>query len=141
MEKIAVGLDIGTTKIVAVVGRQNEHGKIEIKGIGKAKSVGVNRGVVSNITQTIESIEEAIRDAESASGLNIRDVVVGIAGQHIPSMQHSDYITRQDPESIIIDEDIQRIIGNVHKLVMIKHTYMTSWFDCLSQNITKKPSK
>jgi cell division protein FtsA len=119
MDKIAVGLDIGTTKIVAVVGQENEHRKIEIKGIGKAKSMGVNRGVVSNITQTIESIDAAIKDAEAASGLRIRDVVVGIAGQHIRSMQHSDYITRQDAESIIEDEDIQRIISNVHKLVMM----------------------
>jgi cell division protein FtsA len=79
----------------------------------------VNRGVVSNITQTIESIDAAIKDAEAASGLRIRDVVVGIAGQHIRSMQHSDYITRQDAESIIEDEDIQRIISNVHKLVMM----------------------
>ncbi len=118
-KKIAVGLDIGTTKIVAVIGHANEHKKIEILGIGKAKSMGVNRGVVSNITQTIESIEEAVREAENHSGLKIRDVVVGIAGQHIRSTQHSDYINREDAESIIEDSDIDKIIGNVHNLVMM----------------------
>ena len=119
MEKIAVGLDIGTTKIVAVIGRINEHQKIEVLGIGKSKSLGVNRGVVNNITLTIESIEEAVKQAEAASGLKIRDVVVGIAGQHIRSMQHSDYIVREDAESIIEDTDIDRIIANVHNLVMM----------------------
>ena len=56
---IAVGLDIGTTKIVAMVGRNNEYGKMEILGIGKSKSLGVHRGVVNNITQTIQSIYSA----------------------------------------------------------------------------------
>lgn len=119
MEKIAVGIDIGTTKIVAVVGRENEHGKIEVLGIGRAKSLGVNRGVVANIVQTIESIEQAIGQAEQQSGLKIRDVVVGIAGQHIRSTQHNDYINREDAEKIIDDEDIDKIINNVHNLVMM----------------------
>ena len=63
--EIAVGLDIGTTKIVTIVGRKNEFNKIEILGFGKAKSLGVQRGVVSNITQTIDSIKHAILDAET----------------------------------------------------------------------------
>ncbi len=118
-KRIAVGLDIGTTKIVVVVGQLNEHGKIEVLGIGKAKSLGVQRGVVTNIVQTIESIEKAVTMAEEASGLKIRSVVVGIAGQHIRSLQHSDYITREDAESVIEDTDIDRLIENVHKLVMM----------------------
>ena len=77
--KIAVGLDIGTTKIVAMIGRKNEYGKIEVVGIGKAKSLGVKRGVVSNITQTIQSIQQAVDEAQSVSGVKIEDVVVGIA--------------------------------------------------------------
>lgn len=118
-KRIAVGLDIGTTKIVVVVGQLNEHGKIEVLGIGKAKSLGVQRGVVTNIVQTIESIEKAVAMAEETSGLKIRSVVVGIAGQHIRSLQHSDYITREDPESVIEDADIDNLIQNVHKLVMM----------------------
>lgn len=118
-KRIAVGLDIGTTKIVVVVGTMNEHGKIDILGVGKAKSLGVQRGVVTNIVQTIESIEKAVAMAEESSGLKIRSVVVGIAGQHIRSLQHSDYITREDPESVIDNGDIDRLIENVHKLVMM----------------------
>ena len=95
--EIAVGLDIGTTKIVAMIGRKNEYGKVEIVGIGKSKSLGVHRGVVNNITQTIQSIQQAIQEAEADSGLKISDIVVGIAGQHIRSLQHSDYITRTNP--------------------------------------------
>lgn len=117
--KIAVGLDIGTTKIVAMVGRKNEYGKVEILGIGKAKSLGVHRGVVNNITQTIQSIQQAVQEAEEASGHKIESVTVGIAGQHIRSLQHSDYITRANSELVIDEEDIDRLINQVHKLVML----------------------
>ena len=75
----SVGLDIGTTKIVAIIGKENEYGKIEILGIGKSKSLGVHRGVVNNITQTIESIQQAVSQAETDSGLKIDKVSVGIA--------------------------------------------------------------
>ena len=74
-ENIAVGLDIGTTKIVAMIGRKNEYGKLEILGIGKSKSLGVSRGVVNNITQTIQSIQQAVAEAEAVSGYKIKDVV------------------------------------------------------------------
>ncbi len=118
-EMIAVGLDIGTTKIVAMIGRKNEYGKLEIVGMGKAKSLGVHRGVVTNITQTIESIKQAVEEAENESGLAIKSVVVGIAGQHIRSLQHSDYIIRQNSDDVIEDKDIDSLIQNVHNLVML----------------------
>jgi len=117
--KIAVGLDIGTTKIVAMIGRKNEYGKIEVIGIGKAKSLGVKRGVVSNITQTIQSIQQAVDEAESVSGVKIEDVVVGIAGQHIRSLHHSDYITRNNADEVIEETDIDDLVNQVHKLVML----------------------
>src|SRR5690554_6918183 len=116
---IAVGLDIGTTKIVAMIGRYNEYGKVEILGVGKAKSLGVHRGVVNNITQTIQSIQQAVEIAESTSGMKISDVVVGIAGQHIRSLQHSDYITRSNEEEVITNKDIDSLCNQVHKLVML----------------------
>jgi len=121
MEKtnFSVGLDIGTTKIVALVGQKNEYNKVEILGVGKSKSLGVHRGVVNNITQTIQSIQQAVEDANTNSGQQIDDVVVGIAGQHIRSIQHSDYITRENPESVIDEDDIQRLIQQVYKLVML----------------------
>jgi|TARA_B110000240_G_scaffold26662_2_gene27628 cell division protein FtsA len=117
--KIAVGLDIGTTKIVAMIGRKNEYGKIEVVGIGKAKSLGVKRGVVSNITQTIQSIQQAVEEAESVSGVKIENIVVGIAGQHIRSLHHSDYITRNNPDEVIEELDIDDLVNQVHKLVML----------------------
>ena len=117
--KIAVGLDIGTTKIVAMIGRKNEYGKIEVLGIGKAKSLGVKRGVVNNITQTIQSIQQAVDEAESVSGQRINEVVVGIAGQHIRSLHHSDYITRVNADEVIEHTDIENLVNQVHKLVML----------------------
>jgi len=117
--KYSVGLDIGTTKIVAIIGKQNEYGKIEILGIGKSKSLGVHRGVVNNITQTIKSIQQAVEEAEANSGLKIGSVVVGIAGQHIRSLQHSDYITRKDSEEVIGEDDVDMLCGQVHKLIML----------------------
>jgi cell division protein FtsA len=116
---IAVGLDIGTTKIVAMVGRQDAYGKIEVLGTGKAKSLGVHRGVVNNITQTIQSIQQAVDEAESASNKKIETVVVGIAGQHIRSLHHSDYITRSNSDKVIDENDIERLVNQVYKLVML----------------------
>lgn len=116
---LAVGLDIGTTKIVAMIGRKNEYGKLEILGIGKSKSLGVHRGVVNNITQTIQSIQQAVQEAEAEANISIEEVTVGIAGQHIRSLQHSDYITRANSELVIDEDDIERLINQVHKLVML----------------------
>ena len=119
-KNISVGLDIGTTKIVAMVGARNEFKKLEILGIGKSQSLGVHRGVVNNITQTIESIKYAIEEAKMESGEeNIKEVVVGIAGQHIRSLQHSDYITRENPDKVIDNNDIDELINQVYKLVML----------------------
>ena len=122
MEKnniVSVGLDIGTTKIVAMVGVKNEFNKVEIMGTGKSESLGVHRGVVNNITQTIQSIQSAINDANNSSGHEISEVVVGIAGQHIRSLQHSDYITRSNPQEVIDENDIEKLIQQVYKLVML----------------------
>ncbi len=118
-ENIAVGLDIGTTKIVAMIGKKNEYGKLEILGVGKSKSLGVARGVVNNITQTIQSIQQAVLEAETKSGYKINNVVVGIAGQHIRSIQHSDYIIRKNAEEVIAGGDIQLLIDQVNKLAML----------------------
>lgn len=118
-KNIAVGLDIGTTKIVVMVGQKNEYGKIEILGVGKSKSLGVRRGVVNNITQTIESIRNAVVEAETKAGVSINKVIVGIAGQHIRSLQHSDYITRQNSDEVINEQNIETLINQVYKLVML----------------------
>lgn len=121
MEKkeLYIGLDIGTTKIVAMIGVINEYDKLKIIGVGKSKSLGVHRGVVNNISQTIQSIQSAINEAENNSNEKIDKVIVGIAGQHIRSLQHSDYITRENSDEVIDIEDIEKVINQVYKLVMM----------------------
>jgi cell division protein FtsA len=116
--EIVVGLDIGTTKIAAIVGRRNEHGKVEILGIGKSESIGVTRGVVANIEKTVQSIRAAVEEAEQKSGVNICVVNVGIAGQHIKSIQHRGNIMRNTLEDEIKQEDIDILVENMYKLVM-----------------------
>ena len=118
-QKIAVGLDIGTTKITVMVGRKTEHGKIEILGMGKASSAGVMRGIVANIEKTTQSIQQALNEAVSKSGIDVKHVNVGIAGQHIKSLQHRGQIVREDLESEISESDIKVLTDNMYKLVMV----------------------
>lgn len=120
MSQIVVGLDIGTTKIACFVGRKNEHGKIEILSMGKSESLGVMRGMVSNIEKTVHSIKVAVEEAQSRveGELNIRVVNVGIAGQHIKSLQHRGIHTRNDDENEISQIDIDALIEDMYKLVM-----------------------
>ncbi len=96
--EIIVGLDIGTTKIATIVGQRNEHGKIEILGFGRWDSIGVKRGVVANIEDTVQSIIGAVKEAEARSNSNIVTVNVGIAGQHIKSIQYRGSIIRPNSE-------------------------------------------
>ena len=117
--EIVVGLDIGTTKIVCIVGRRNEFGKIEILGLGKSDSIGVSRGVVLNIEQTVQSIRTAVVEAENKSGVDIKVVNVGIAGQHIKSLQHRGIKTRNNLEEEINQKDIDALIDDMYKLVML----------------------
>lgn len=119
MSEIVVGLDIGTTKIACLVGRQNQHGKIEILGMGVSESVGVTRGVVSNIEKTVASIKAAVADAEKNSNVEINVVNVGIAGQHINSLQHRGIKMRNNLETEISRNDLDELIDDMYKLVML----------------------
>lgn len=114
---IVVGLDIGTTKICVTVGRRSGKNKVEILGIGKAESSGVNRGMVANIQKTVTSIMKAVEEAESQSNVSIQVVHVGIAGQHIKSLQHRGILTRRD-DTEIGRKDIEQLIGDMYKLVL-----------------------
>jgi len=116
--EIVVGLDIGTTKIAALVGRRTEHGKIEILGIGKAESLGVARGVVLNIDETVRAIREAVADASNKAGVDIKVVNVGIAGQHIKSLQHRGMRTRRSVDDEIAQKDIDELIEDMYRLAM-----------------------
>ncbi|MFT5979769.1 MAG: cell division protein FtsA, partial [Flavobacteriales bacterium] len=117
--EIIVGLDIGTTKIACLVGRKTEHGKIEILGYGKSDSVGVTRGVVSNIEKTVASIRAAVEEAEQNSDVEIKVVNVGIAGQHIKSLQHRGLRTRDNLDDEICKDDIDALVNDMYKLVML----------------------
>lgn len=117
--EIVVGLDIGTTKIACIIGRKNEHGKLEILGMGKSESIGVIRGVVANIDDTVRSIRKAVEEAEQKSGITVDVVNVGIAGQHIKSIQHRGMRTRNSVDDEINQSDIDALIDDMHKLVML----------------------
>ncbi len=115
---IVVGLDIGTTKICVTVGRRTEHGKIEVLGMGKAESAGVTRGVVSNIQKTVQAIILAVEEASAQSNVDVKIVNVGIAGQHIKSLQHRGILTRKELNTEIQRKDIDKLIEDMYKLVM-----------------------
>lgn len=116
---IIVGLDIGTTKIAVLVGKRNEFGKIEILGVGRAPSLGVRRGVVSNIEQTVQAIRAAVEEAEKKSNVEIKLVHVGIAGQHIKSLKHSGSKIRESIDEPIAQKDVDALIDSMYKLVML----------------------
>jgi cell division protein FtsA len=116
-QPIIVGLDIGTTKIVAIAGRKNEHGKLEVLGFGHARSNGVQHGMVLNIDQTISSIRSTLEDCNLCSPeLDIKEVYVGIAGHHIKSLKSSGDIVRQSNEDEIKQAEIDQLISDQYKI-------------------------
>lgn len=117
-QDVIVALDIGTTKVCAIVGRKNEHGKMEILGVGKVESEGVLRGVVSNIEKTVKAIGDATSAAQKMAKTNFGLVHVGIAGQHIKSLQHRGILTRDNDLTEIGQADINKLISDMFKLVL-----------------------
>lgn len=117
-KNLAVAVDIGTTKVVALAGYINEYEKIEIVGIGTVKSEGVTRGVVSNIDKTVRAIKESVEMAEKASQQRFDKIHVGIAGQHIKSIHHHGLLVRHDHNSEINEDDVNKLIKDMYKLVL-----------------------
>lgn len=115
---VIVALDIGTTKVCAVAGRKDKYGRIEVLGAGKVHSKGVLRGVVSNIEKTVNAISEATSFASRSAGIEFDTVHVGIAGQHIKSLQHRGILTRENDLHEIAHFDIERLIADMYKLVL-----------------------
>ena len=115
-EQYVAAIDIGTTKIVAIVGKKNENGKIEILGLSKALSKGVKRGVVLNIEETVNAIQTTVEDVQKRSGVLFSEVFVGIAGQHIKSMKNRGYIIREAYDDEIQKEEVFRLIDDMHKI-------------------------
>ncbi len=113
---VIVGLDIGTTKIAAIAGRKNEFGKLEILGFGRAPSHGVQHGMVLNIEQTIKAIQAALENCYASNpDLTLKEVYVGIAGQHIKSLQTRGDIVRLDNEEIINKEEVDRLVSEQYR--------------------------
>ncbi len=115
-EQYVAAIDIGTTKIVAIVGTKNENGKIEILGLSKAPSKGVKRGVVLNIEETVNAIQKTVEDVQTRSGIAFSEVFVGIAGQHIKSLKTRGYIMRDAFEDEIKKEEVFRLIEDMYKI-------------------------
>jgi cell division protein FtsA len=115
-DKIVAAVDIGTTKIVAIIGKKSSNGKIEILGYGNTKSTGVKRGVVLNIEQTVNAINKAVSIAQEQAGLRITDAYVGIAGQHIRSIRNHGNIFTDSYDAEISKEDVKKLHENMLRI-------------------------
>ncbi len=118
MDNIIVGLDIGTTKVCAVVAGTDEHGRMNILGVGRSASEGMMRGVVTHIEKTIRSITAAVAEAESQSGVSIKSVIVGIAGDHIQSFQSRGVVGISGSEHEVTQADIDRLIEDTKRVAL-----------------------
>jgi cell division protein FtsA len=107
-DSLTVGLDIGTSKVVAIVGKAGENGQVEIVGIGSHPSRGLKRGVVVNIEATVNAIQRAVEEAELMAGCNIHSVYAGIAGSHIKSMNSHGIVAIRERE--VVQADVDRVI-------------------------------
>lgn len=115
---IIVSIDIGTTKIAAIVGQMDEYGKVNILGIGKADSQGVARGEVVNIELTVNSIKKAVSEAEKVSGVEIHEVYVGIAGEHISSMQNNGIHMLGAPDTEVEEVHVRSMIDDMKRIAV-----------------------
>lgn len=106
--KMIVGLDIGTSKVVAIVGEISPEGELSVVGLGSHKSVGLKKGVVVNIDSTVQSIQRAVEEAELMAGCQIHSVYAGIAGSHIRSLNSHGIVAIKDRE--VYSQDIERVI-------------------------------
>lgn len=109
-EDLITGLDLGTTKISAIIAEVNEKSEINIVGVGTTPSYGLRRGVVVNLDKTVQGIRQAVGEAELMAGVKVNNVVVGIAGDHIKSFNSRGVIAVSRTEEGISNEDIKRVI-------------------------------
>jgi cell division protein FtsA len=107
-DNVYVGLDIGTTKVCAVIVKKNADDSLDVIGVGKAPSVGLRKGVVINIDATVNSIVEAVKEAEKVSGVQVKSVCAGIAGGHIKSFNSRGIIAVKNRE--VTAKDVDRVI-------------------------------
>ncbi len=109
-------IDLGTTKIVTLIGKKNDNGKLQIVAHSKAPSTGVKRGVVLNIEETVASIQRTVEDVQLKSGIIFGDVFVGIAGQHIRSVRNRGYINLNAEKDMIDLDDVQKLVDDMFKI-------------------------
>ncbi len=114
-KNIIAGLDLGTTKVCAVIAEQNES-NLDILGFGVAPSEGLNRGLVANIAKTAEAIKEAMQIAINRAGFEVKEINVGVAGEHITSLRHRNYITISNPDKEITKDDLDRLKADVRTI-------------------------
>jgi cell division protein FtsA len=113
---IVAAIDIGTTKIVSIIGRKNEKNKIDILGFSKAESRGVKRGTVINIEETVRAIQKTVDEVREQTGHPVSEVFVGIAGQHVKSIRNRGYINRDSYDQEITKADIQALVDDMFKI-------------------------
>jgi len=112
---ILAAIDIGTTKIVTIAGRMTDN-KLEIIGMSRTPSKGVKRGVVLNIEEAVSAIRYTVDEVEKQIGFKIKEAYVGIAGQHITSLQNRGYILRDSYEEEITKEDTEKLLAEMYKI-------------------------
>jgi len=117
-DNIVVGLDIGTTKVCVLIAAKEQDGRINVLGIGKAENEGMARGTVTHIEKTVRAIQQAVQDAERSSGIKVRAVNVGIAGDHIQSFQSRGVIAISNPENEITKKDVERLLQDTKRVAL-----------------------
>ena len=115
-EKLIVGLDIGTSKVLAIVGALSPTGEVEIIGVGHHPSRGMKKGVVVNIESTVQSIQRAVEEAELMAGCQIHSVYAGIAGSHISSFNSHGIVAIKEKE--VGSNDVERVIEAARALAI-----------------------
>jgi cell division protein FtsA len=115
-ERLVVGLDIGTSKVLAIVGEVSPMGEVEVIGVGYHPSRGMRKGVVVNIESTVQSIQRAVEEAELMAGCRIHSVYAGIAGSHITSFNSHGIVAIKDKE--VENGDVQRVIEAARALAI-----------------------
>jgi cell division protein FtsA len=115
-KNIIAGLDLGTTKVCAVIAEKGENNRIDILGFGVAPSEGLHKGLVANISKTADAIRNAVQIASNRAGIQITTVNVGVAGEHITSMRHRNYVTINSEEKEITKSDLDRLEADVRTI-------------------------
>ncbi|OGU80163.1 MAG: cell division protein FtsA [Ignavibacteria bacterium RBG_16_35_7] len=115
-KNIVAGLDLGTTKVCAVIAEQLDDEHFEILGSDSSPSEGLHKGLVANISKTADGIKEAVSKASNKAGVSISSVNVGVAGEHITSMRHRNYVTISREDKEITKEDLNRLEADVRTI-------------------------